>query len=233
MSSSTSQALSELKQAESMVASSKDAEFADLQSYDFKSNPPLAMAKLMSKTLKRPDGSYMGVADCFVLALHWFETGLNPYKGEIYMLPSGRIGESLQGKLKDAKREGYDLSNPLFEELDREWPKRNGKPLELIRKDKGKEYPFFLEREPGIKCILTVNGKPVEYSAWLTEWFMPSNPNWFDRAPHMLRIRSHEKAVSQATGIGVSEEISAATDPITTPMVTSEVKSPGSLPFTK
>lgn len=226
--SAMSAVLEQQKAAQATLAAAREDALAAIANYDFKSNPPLAMARLISRTLRKPDGSLPSLEDSLVLALHWFETGLNPYRGDIYPLPSGRIGLSLQGEIKEAKREGHKFI-PKYEFVTREWPtvdgKPDGKPIELVRKSRGVETKFSYPKEPGCKCILQIDGSEVEYTAWVTEWFMPTNPNWFERMHHMLMVRSFSNALSFSTGIGVSQEISTAESPsdtqqILTPKVT-------------
>ncbi len=197
------------KQAQLQLRRSRDSELEGITSWDVEQNDILAMAKLLSKTLRKGQGFYT-VEESLVLAMHWKQTGLNPYMGEIFILDSGRIGLSVQGELKEAARSGKQVSSPKFTPVSREWPKMNGKPVELIRRHNKQDIPFFLVEEPGVKCEISVNGSPVEYTAWLTEWHMPANPNWYDRREHMLMIRSFGNALAFGTGVALSQDMTKA-----------------------
>lgn len=135
------------------------------------------------------DGDYfLTREEAAVWAIVSYEMNLSPFTGDTYfMRGSNRVNVTLQGKLKRARQEGFNLGAPKFERL----------PADITK-------PCV-----GYKCILPVsNGKQsgqVEYAAMLTEWMMPSNPNWKTRTEHMLQVRAFEKAVSFASGVGVSE----------------------------
>jgi len=198
------EALLELqKQATTVQKQSKDADLAEITSYNFTENTPLSMARLISQMPWGASGSYLPMPQCMALALHWFVLGLNPFIGDIFILPSGKIGMSLQGLLKKAKNDGYKLGVAKFTDCSRDWPKG----LVLSRKERGRDIDFSMEKEPGVRCEMTVNDQPVEYTAWLSNWFMPANPNWFNRMDWMLRVSAQKRCLALGTGIAVSEEI--------------------------
>jgi len=218
--------LAELQATASQVQkASKDAEWSEIKSYNLDEIPPLAMAKLYAALPWGPNGTYLTIPQALMLAITARRRNLNPEEGDIFILPSGRIGTSLQGLLKGAKMEGNKLGARKFEALTRPWPKG----LVLTRKEFGKTIDFSMEQEPGIRCEMSINDEPVEYTAWLTEWFMGGNPNWYSRMDWMLRVRAMTRVLSLGTGIAVSEEI-ADTDSVGTAAKV-EVRSPKEVPF--
>jgi len=151
------------------------------------------MAKLYSALYS------LTIPHALMLAITAHRRGLNPEDGDIYVLPSGKIGTSLQGTLKEAKLNGYKLSASTFTDVTRDWPKG------LRLKSNGAE--FQLPQEPGVTCKMTINDQPVEYTAWLTNWYMEKNPNWYNRMDWMLRVSAQKRCLALGTGIGVSEDI--------------------------
>lgn len=228
-------ALAELqKQAMQIQRADKDAEWAAITTYNQDDIPPLAMAKLYAAMPWGPSGTYLTIPQALMLAIAAHRRRLNPEDGDIFILPSGRIGTSLQGLLKEAKQNGAKLSTPKFETQYRDWPKG----LLLTRKDTSvkpwRDVDFSLDAEPGVTCSMTVNGEPVDYTAWLTVWYMPGNPNWYSRYDLMLRVRAMMRALSFGTGIAVSEEIADVDNSSTkgdSPVEPKEPKAPKSVPF--
>ena len=219
--------LAELQATASQVQrQSKDAEWGGITSYNQDEIPPLMMAKLYAALPWGPSGSYLTIPQALMLAITARRRKLNPEEGDIFILPSGRIGTSLQGQLKEAVTLGNKLGARKFESVTRPWPKG----LVLTRKERGRDIDFSLENEPGVKCEMTINDSPVEYTAWLTEWFMGGNPNWYSRMDWMLRVRAMTRVLSLGTGIAVSEEI-ADTDSASSAPKTQEPKSPKEVPF--
>src|SRR5882724_1801188 len=116
--------LAELQATASQVQrQSKDAEWAEIKSYNLDEIPPLAMAKLYAALPWGPNGTYLTIPQALMLAITARRRNLNPEEGDIFILPSGRIGTSLQGLLKGAKMEGNKLGARKFEALTRPWPK--------------------------------------------------------------------------------------------------------------
>jgi len=227
----TTSKLAELQATASQVQrQSKDAEWGEIKSYNQDEIPPLMMAKLYAALPWGPAGSYLTIPQALMLAITARRRKLNPEEGDIFILPSGRIGTSLQGQLKEAVTLGNKLGARKFENVTRPWPKG----LVLTRKEGrgGKEIDFSMEQEPGVRCEMTINDSPVEYTAWLTEWFMGGNPNWYSRMDWMLRVRAMTRVLSLGTGIAVSEEI-ADTDSASSAPKTMEPKAPKETPFVR
>jgi hypothetical protein len=178
------------KAATAMQREDKNAEWAGINTYNQAEIPPVMMAKLYSALYS------LTIPHALMLAITAHRRGLNPEDGDIYVLPSGKIGTSLQGTLKEAKLNGYKLSAPVFTDVEREWPK-------------GATFQPRIAgtKEIGVKCNMTINDQPVEYTAWLTNWFMEKNPNWSSRSDWMLRVSAQKRCLALGTGIGVSEDI--------------------------
>lgn len=227
--SAPSNKLAELQATASQVQrQSKDAEWGEIKSYNQDEIPPLMMAKLYAALPWGPSGSYLTIPQALMLAITARRRKLNPEEGDIFILPSGRIGTSLQGQLKEAVSLGNKLGARKFESVTRPWPKG----LVLTRKERGRDIDFSMEQDPGVRCEMTINDNPVEYTAWLTEWFMGGNPNWYSRMDWMLRVRAMTRVLSLGTGIAVSEEI-ADTDNTGGPPKVQEPKAPKETPFVR
>jgi hypothetical protein len=221
--------LAELQATASQVQKqAKDAEWGEIKSYNQDEIPPLMMAKLYAALPWGPSGSYLTIPQALMLAITARRRKLNPEEGDIFILPSGRIGTSLQGQLKEAVMTGNKLGARKFDNVTRPWPKG----LVLTRKKDRQDIDFSLPEEPGVRCEMTINDSPVEYTAWLTEWFMGGNPNWYSRMDWMLRVRAMTRVLSLGTGIAVSEEI-ADTDSTSSAPKTMEPKAPKETPFVR
>jgi hypothetical protein len=204
----------------------KDGEWSGVTSYDWRQVPPPVLAKLYSQLPLGKAGSYLPMAQCFALAMEYFETGKNPLKGHVYILPSGRLGTSLEGLLIELKNKGVKIGKPKYERAGKPWPKG----LELRRFEDRREIPFTMEQMPGMTCTVSIDDEDCTYTCWLDEWFMPGNPNWWNRMDWMLRVRAFMNCLKLGSGIGISEEIAdEATVPkeIVTP---APVKPPSRIP---
>jgi hypothetical protein len=64
-------------------------------------------------------------------------------------------------------------------------------------------------KDVGIKCKMRVglpaNKEYVEYTAYLSEWYVPRSPVWKGKPMHMLQTRACEKAISLVLGTGASD----------------------------
>ena len=211
------------KQATAVQRSSELDKWSAVTDYDYRKIPPPIIA-LMYKDL-----GLGTLAQCLALALERYETGKNPLKGHIYILPSGRIGTSLEGMEIDLKREGVKLGKPKYEDVTRPW--RKG--IVLKRKEDGRWFDItekdFDGKEPGKTCRMMIDDEPVEYTCWLTEWFMGGNPNWWNRMPWMLEVRAKMNCIKLGSGLGISEEI-VDTDN-SSPKAETTVKAPKETPF--
>jgi hypothetical protein len=181
----------------------RDSEWREFDSYDYTKIPPFVLAKLYSALPLGPSGTYLTLPQCLALAKEQWETGKDPLKGHTYIMPSGRIGTSLEGMLIDLNKKGVKLGKPKFEPVFRDWPKG----LILSRKEKGKEIDVVLDNDPGMTCTIKIDDEECEYTCWLTEWFVGGNPNWWTKMNWMLRIRSYGNCLKLGSGLGISEEV--------------------------
>jgi len=196
--------LAELQKTASQVQrASKDAEWEGITTYNSDDIPPIMMAKLYAALPWGPGGGYLTIPQALMLAIAAHDLKLKPEYGDIFILPSGKVGFSLQGMLKSAINNGHKLSAPKYTEVKRKWP--SGLKLEFGFREKKKE--FDLPEEPGVTCEMQINGHNVSFTVWLTEWYMPGNPNWYSRMDWMMRVQGQKRCLALGTGIAVSEEI--------------------------
>jgi hypothetical protein len=169
-------------------------------------NNPYAIAMLLSK-LPLAGGSYLTPPQCMVLALEAHKYDADPFAGEIFITPNGKIGFTVEFKMKYAARQ-YKIGVPQYKYMERPWP--TGKPVNFTDFNDGKKLkPLPLDKDQGCICSMKVEGftEAVTGEAWLSEWFMPSNPNWVSRwRGLMLPTRARGLAVEALTGLGSSGE---------------------------
>lgn len=109
------------------------------------------------------------------------ETGakIDELAGDIYATGEGRMALSNKAKIKIANATGRIQGV--------EWTVVEDGDLELT----GYEGPELI-------CTVTVHVKgfvkPVILTQRLSEWYMPSNPNWKTRPEHMLRLNTYAHA---------------------------------------
>lgn len=131
-----------------------------------------------------------------ILGVTSYQLGLSPFLGHTYMLQNSfRVNTTFAGKLQWARDHGFRLGTFEHTRVEREWPAGAARPREYLGGN-----------DVGCTSRVRVNDKEVaEYTAWVSEWFMPFNPNWRTRTWHMLMTRADEKNVAFLSGVGVSE----------------------------
>ena len=169
----------------------------DLSSFNWKDIKPHFLAPLLCQVpFKTKDGyNYLKPWQALIWAMRCYELELSPLGNETWFNPeANKVNITLEGKREIARKRGYKFGPSTFERLERPWPE-------------GKAKPTQVKTDIGYKCTLPVAGwdKPGEYTAWLSEWYMPYSPVWRDKPEHMLQIRAQEKAISFCTGVGQSE----------------------------
>lgn len=173
-------------------------EFMDrIEKWDLSSNNPAAIAILLSK-LPIAGGNYLPPPQCLALALSAYKYDADPFVGEIFITPNGKIGFTVEFKMKFAARQ-YKIGVPKYESLERPWVTPDNEIAKMLK----------LPTDMGCRCSLTVEGfkEPVIGEAWLSEWFMPKNPNWVNRwRGLMLPTRARGLAVESLTGLGSSSD---------------------------
>jgi len=180
------QQVSEVKDERIAKRETKEA-LAMPESLDWKKwSLPMTASILTKIPMPGRDGDvFLTQAQAAIWAIVSFEQGLSPFTGETWFnTKTHKVNLTLQGKLTRARQLGMNLGAPKF-----------------IRIPADEE-----EKLIAIKCVLPTSNGTVEYTATLSEWMMPSNPNWKNRAGHMLQVRAYEKAVSFAAGVGASEQ---------------------------
>ena len=190
-------ALAKSNQQESIQTKQLD-KLKGITSFDWKQIPPPFMAELLMQTPFRggagePD-YYLSAYQAYRFAIRCYELGLSPLSTEVWYNPKNNMtNTTFEGKLKLARLNKMNLGPPRFEEKRRPFPK-------------GRSIGGF-DQDLGISCRMTTGkaGDDAEYTAWLSEWYVPTSPVWKAKPDHMLRVRSAEKCLSFASGLGVSE----------------------------
>src|SRR5208282_5001072 len=187
---------------------SKDMEMiSTIDSLDWRKLPPPIVARILCRIPFRgksgePD-YYLSPTQAMIWAIRCYELDLSPFSGETWFNKlNHKVNLTLEGKLALSRKNGYRIGVPHFtDEAPRPW-KNAAVAKQMVAL-------LGLEQEPGITCTLKVKSEigieEVSYTAWLGEWFMPFSPVWKEKSGHMLRVRAHEKAISSASGVGISE----------------------------
>lgn len=174
---------------------------------DWKSLKPNQMAvMLMQKPFSVSGGgtTYLTFRQALYFAVRCFELGVSPFSDSVWFDPQRfSVNLTLAGKREVARNRGIDLGPPSFEEVGREW-------TDVGRMtptgDAAKKAGFT--KDVGIKCHIRV-GNPehkeyVDYTAYISEWYVDRSPVWREKPMHMLTTRAQEKAISMALGTGAS-----------------------------
>jgi hypothetical protein len=165
-------------------------------SFDWRSLPPNIMAQVLMKKPYRGKANepdyYLSPEQALVFAMRCFELGLSPLSSEVWFdRDRWSVNVTLEGKLRLARERG-NVGPPTFANEERPW-----------RAGATKLAGF--EKEPGIKCTISVNQEPCSYMCWMSEWYMPMSPVWKAKPMHMLQIRAYDKALAFAAGAGISD----------------------------
>lgn len=157
---------------------------------DWRQSPIDALVSVLVRVPFKGSGGepdyYLQPWQAFMFATQCFENEVSPFSNEAWFNPkNNKVNFTLQGKLKIARKQGWQIGAPTFERT----PADHTKPL------------------VSYKCKLPVwshNEKQIlEYTALLSEWKMGS-PIWREKPDHMLQTRAYEKALSWV-GVGASE----------------------------
>lgn len=154
----------------------------------------------------------MNFWDALGMAAMARENGLSIHGNEIYPLFKtvdgeyrvSNLGKSSEAKAKIAKGEGATFGPPKYTELRRDWPK-----------EAFKVKPWWTEQDLGVACTLNMyvndHSEPAEFTCWLSDWYegIPTDRDrkaYWDKNPWwMLRVRSKDKAITLASGVGQSD----------------------------
>jgi len=178
-----------------------------LDSLDWaKMKPNQTALILMAKpfTAKGGGQTFLTFKQALYFAVRCYELGLSPFGDEVFFDPSRfSVNVTLSGKKALLRVKGIDTGPPMLEELSRDWTEvpRMTKAGEEAKRD-------GFVRDIGCKCAMRVgavtNKEHVNYSAWLSEWYVSSSPVWKEKPTHMLATRATEKAISLVLGTGAS-----------------------------
>lgn len=189
------------------------------KSFDWRNVPPPAMATLLTRIphkgrYNEPDW-YMTPEQAFIHALRCYNLGVDPTSKEVWFnRDTWETNLTAEGQRKVSGQRGAELGPPHFVRVERDWPE-------------DKKNPNDLEKDVGFTCEIEIKGykQPVNYTAWLSEWYMAKNPNWSDRTEHMLQVRASDKCYEFATGVGISNTVDTEPPEETVPPIkTSEVE---------
>jgi len=174
------------------------------KSFDWRNVPPPAMATLLTKIPHKgrygePDW-YMTPEQAFIHALRCYQLCVDPTSKEVWFnRDTWETNLTAEGQRKVSGQRGIEAGPPSFTRIEREWPS-------------GSDNPGGFENDIGFTCEIEIKGyrKPVNYTAWLSEWYMPKNPNWVSRTEHMLQVRASDKCYEFVTGVGISSTLAEA-----------------------
>jgi hypothetical protein len=176
-----------------------------LKDFDWKNIPPHQMAVVLTKKPFRGKGGsseYLTPPQALMFAMRCFELGLSPLSSEVWFNQQNwTVNVTTEGKRKLARLQGLDLGACSKERSEREFPELAAASDRVV----ALKLAGF-KKDIGYKGKLPVGAKGiVEYTAWLSEWYMAGSPVWRERPEHMLQVRCEEKCITFASGIGISE----------------------------
>lgn len=181
-----------------------------LDNLDWRSLKPHQTALLlMQKPFPANGGGvmYLSFKQAILFATRCFELGLSPFSSEVWFnANNAAVNLTLEGKRQLARNRGIDLGPPQFEEVAREWTA-----VAKINDNGEAAKKAGFPKDIGIKCKIRVGPRDYneysEYTAYLSEWYVPKSPVWQQKPIHMLQTRATEKAISMALGTGASDPI--------------------------
>lgn len=170
-----------------------------------KLKPHQAALLLMTKPFTVNGGTmFLSFKQALLFAVRCFELGLSPLSDSVWFDPNrGTVNLTLAGKKEIARNKGIDLGPPELEEVDRKWEDvaRLTEAAENAKRD-------GFNKDVGVRCKMRVgdpkNNEYVNYTAWISEWYVPRSPVWKAKPIHMLTTRATEKAISLVLGTGAS-----------------------------
>lgn len=164
----------------------------------------------------------MNFWDAMGMAAMARENGLSIHGNDIYpmfKMVDGEarvvnLGKSSESKARIAKKEGVVFGPPQYSDpLRRDWPK-----------EAYKVKPWWTEQDLGITCTINMyvegRAEPSIFTCWLSEWYegLPTDTErraYWDKNPWwMLQVRSKDKAITLASGVGQSDLQEEAPAPV-------------------
>ena len=178
-----------------------------MESLDWRNLKPHQTALLlMQKPMVASGGGQMFLSfrQAILFATRCYELGVSPFSSEVWFDANrASVNLTLEGKKQVARNRNIDIGPPTFTEQTREWK-------DVVRiTDVAKEaQKLGFTKDLGVTCRMRVgdpkNAEFVEYTAWLSEWFVPKSPVWLNKPTHMLNTRAQEKAITIVLGTGAS-----------------------------
>lgn len=160
--------------------------------------PPEMALLLMQKPFQAQGGGvyYLTPMQALVFAQQAYTMGLNPLQNSqiFFNVKTWTAAATYEGKRLQATDRDLDIGPPAFIRQERPW--KDVTRLPGLKFDKDIAYTA--------KVRVGTKGDVAEYTAWLSEWYMPSSPVWKERTEHMLQTRAAEKAQTMAMGSGAS-----------------------------
>lgn len=169
----------------------------EFETWEWRKLKPYQVALLLHLRPYRGKGGetfHLTLQECLLHAFQCFERGISPFYQAWYNRDAGTSNANTEGKMQQAENKGYKFGPPSYEWLEQEWPKTL-------------PNPGGFEKDIGCRCVMSIHGwdTSAEYTAWLSEWFMPASPVWRGKPRHMLQLRAKEKTVSMGGHVGESE----------------------------
>lgn len=185
------------KQAMELAKQDKMAKWQSIEGYTYQEVGIRNLAQLYYEA-----GYAQSIPHGFILAMHVakYDFKIDPAEGHVFVTEKGKIGSTVEGLKIKAEHKGVKFGHPHTTQVERPWPKG------LIKKNnKGAEFSFDIDL--GWHCVMNIDGEDCEYTAWMSEWFMPNSMVWQERPMHMLRVRSIGNCIKFSSGVGISEEL--------------------------
>lgn len=165
-------------------------------------NPPIPIraAILQQRPWKTKDGfSYMSYGEALGAVIYCDKRGVDENSEEFWYDPvNKKYNLSSEGELAYAHHKGYSWTVPKFEHKSRPWP------------DPKKAIPGY-QQDLGCVCSLTLKtpfgNEEASAEVWMSEWYVPTNPNWQTRTRWMLEVRSLSNTIKRGTGAAISANL--------------------------
>lgn len=187
------------------------SKLATLNWRDLKPNETALLLMQKPFTVSGGGVMYLNFKQALLFAVRCYELELSPFSSGVWFDPNrSTVNLTLEGKRELARIKGIDLGPPKFEIQTREW--KDVRTTETTTECAKAGFP----KDIGYKCSIRVgnpaHGESVDYTAWLSEWFVSRSPVWKAKPEHMLQTRATEKAISLCMGTGASDMVGSEPD---------------------
>lgn len=169
-------------------------------------NPPIPIraAILQSRAWRTKDGFvYMTYGEAMGAVIYCAKRGVDENSEEYWWDPAAKKNNlTSEGEIAYAHHKGYSWTVPKYEHKTRPWA------------DPKKAIPGF-PQELGCVCSFTLKtgfgSEEVSAEVWMSEWYVPANPNWQTRTRWMLEVRSLSNGIKRGTGAAIAANLSEST----------------------